>query len=353
MQGLLQDLRFAIRQLRKSPGFAVTTVLTLALGIGASTAIFSLIYAVLLRPLPFPEPDRMMHLAALDQSVGKPGVPLTISYPDLFDWRSRNHSFEAIASYRGQNATLTGQGTPQQLQVDIVSSDFLRVLGTNPILGRGFTRDEEKPGSHVAILSHEAWQSIFGGDPGIVGRAITLDNNSYSVVGVMPRGFVFPLDDLPPALWTTLAEDAVDPDTKDPHPLTTQRGAEILEVVGRLKPGVTISQAAADLSVIKQNLAAQYPDSNKKFTAAQVTPELDDLVGKSRPALRVLFAAVLFVLLIACANVAGLMLTRAARRRPEIAVRSAMGASHWEIIRQVLVESVALSTCGGAVGVAL
>jgi len=353
MRGLLQDLRFAIRQLRKSPGFALTTVLTLALGIGATTAIFSLINAVLLRPLPFPQPDRVMALSSLDQSVGKPGIPSSISYPDFFDWRIRNHSFEAIASYRGNNATLTGHGTPQQLQTYIVSSDLLSALGVNPILGRGFIRDDEKPGTHAAILSHETWQSTFGSDPGIVGQAITLDNISYTVVGVMPRGFVFPLDDVAPALWTTLADDAIDPGSKDPHPLTVQRGADIVEVVGRLKPGVTIAQATADLSLIAQNLATQYPDTNKRFTAAQITPELDALVGKSRPALRVLFAAVLFVLLIACANVAGLMLARASRRRSEIAVRSALGASCWEIMRQVLVESVALSLCGGVAGVAL
>ena len=353
MQGLAQDLRFAIRQLRKTPGFALTTILTLALGIGATTAIFSLINAVLLKPLPFPEPGRIMSLWSLDQSVGKSGVPETISYPDFFDWRSRQHSFEAISSYRNEGGTLTGSGTPQQLHIDIVSSDFLRVLDVRPILGRGFILDDEKPGAHVVLLSHETWLTTFGGSADIVGRAITLDNTSYTVIGVMPKGFRFPLDAPAPALWTTLADDEIDPGAKEPHPLTAQRGADIVEVVGRLKPGVTIAQATADLSVIEQNLATQYPQSNKRFTAAQVTPELDNLVGKSRPALRVLFASVLFVLLIACANVAGLMLTRASRRRAEIAVRSAMGASRWEIMRQVLVESVVLSLCGGAAGVAL
>jgi len=353
MQGLLQDLRFAIRQLRKSPGFALTTVLTLALGIGATTAIFSLINTVLLKPLPYPEPERIMSLWALDQSVGKPGVPESISYPDFFDWRARNHSFEAISCYRNDGRTLTGSGAPQQLHIELVSSDFLRVLGVKPILGRGFVLDDEKPGTHVALLSHETWLSTFGGSPDIVGRAITLDNTSYTVIGVAPKNFRFPLDAPAPALWTSLADDAIDPGAKEPHPITEQRGAEILFAVGRLKPGVTPAQAAADLSVIEHNLAAQYPESNTRFTAAQVTPELEGLVGKSRPAFRVLFAAVLFVLLIACANVAGLMLTRAARRRPEIALRSAMGATRWEIMRQVLVESVVLAICGGALGVML
>jgi len=348
MQALLQDVRFAIRQLRKNPGFALTTTLTLALGIGATTAIFSLINAVLLRPLPFPEPERLVSASALDQSATRPGVPISISYPDFFDWRARNHSFEAIACYRNNRLTLTGSGMPRMLETEVVSSDFVRALGINPVQGRGFVRDDEKPGTHVALLSHETWVSIFGGAPDIVGRNITLDNNTYTVIGVMPKGFLFPIQKPEPALWTSLADDAVDKD-----PLTSQRGAEMENLVARLKPGVTVAQASADLTVIEQNLASQYPKSNKKFTAAIVTPELDDLVGNTRSALTVLFAAVLFVLLIACVNVAGLMLARASRRRPEIALRAAMGATRWEIVRQVLVESVVLAIFGGAGGVAL
>lgn len=348
MSNLLQDLRFAIRQLRKNPGFALTTTLTLALGIGATTAIFSLINAVLLRPLPFPEPSRLIEASSLDQSAGKPGLAMTISYPDFLDWRARNRSFEAMASYRRDALTLTGNGTPQQLETQIVASDFFRVLGVNPKLGRGFVRDDEKPGAHVAVLSHQTWQSLFGGDPSIVGRNITLDNNSYTVIGVMPKGFTFPIQKPEPALWASVATDA-----SDKEPLTSQRGADMLSVIGRLKPGVTIAQASADLSLIEQNLAAQYPESNKRYTAAMVTPELEELVGKTRPALTVLFASVVFVLLIACVNVAGLMLARASRRRPEIAIRSAMGATRWEIMRQVLVESVVLGIGGGALGIVL
>jgi putative ABC transport system permease protein len=348
MHRLLQDFRFTIRQWRKNPGFAVTTMLTLALGIGATTAIFSLINTVLLRPLPFPEPDRVMSAMTLDTSVRKSGVPGNLSYPDFFDWRSRNHSFEALASYRRDSLTLTGRGTPQQLEGQIVSSDLFRALGVNPILGRGFVLDDEKPGTHAAVLSHETWQSLFGADPNIVGRTITLDRDQYAVVGIMPKGFQFPIQNPAAALWVTLADDATGKD-----PMTGQRGANSLTLVGRLKPGVTVAQAKADLSLIAQNLATQYPDTNKTETGATVVPELEDLVGNTRPALHVLFAAVLFVLLIACANVAGLMLTRASRRRPEIAVRAAMGATQFGIIRQVLVESVVLSICGGALGVAL
>ena len=349
MQALLQDLRFAIRQMRKHPGFALTTILTLALGIGATTAIFTLINAVLLRPLPFPESDRIMALSSTNPSVGKGGLSSFVSYPNFFDWRSRNRSFESMASYRRDNYTLTGVGTPQQIQVQLVSSDFLRVLQTNPLLGRGFVRDDEKRGTHVALLSYGTWQSLFGGAPDIVGRSIALDGNSYTVIGVMPRGFEFPFQKPEVALWTSLADDNNDPQ----EPLTDQRGAFIISVIARLRPGVTVARAKADLDVIAQNLAAQYPDANKKFPAVSVTPELENVVGDTRAALVVLFAAVIFVLLIACANVAGLLLARATRRRPEIALRAAMGASRWEIMRQVLVESIVLSLAGGGVGVAL
>ena len=348
MPSLMQELRFAIRQLRKSPGFALTTILTLALGIGATTAIFSLINTVLLRPLPFPEPDRVMSVLELQTSEGKAGVPESLSYPDFFDWRSRNHSFEALASFHPDDRALTGSGIAQHLESQTVSSEFFRVLEVNPILGRSFVADDEKPGTHVAVLSHETWQSIFGADPNIVGRAITLDGKNYSVVGVMPKGFLFPIQNPRAALWTTLADDA-----SDKEPLTAQRGAHMARLVGRLKPGVSVVQARADLDLIARNLAAQYPDSNKQFPGAVVVPELEKLVGNSRSALHVLFAAVVLVLLIACANVAGLMLTRTSRRRQEIAVRAAMGATRFGIVRQVLVESVFLSLCGGALGIVL
>ena len=183
MLTLLQDLRFAIRQLRKSPGFALTTVLTLALGIGATTAIFSLINTVLLRPLPFPEPDRVMSAMALQTSGGAAGIAENLSYPDFFDWRTRNHSFEALASFHPDDRALTGAGSPQHLESQTVSSEFFRVLGVNPMVGRGFVADDEKPGAHAAVLSHETWQSIFGADPNIVGRTITLDGKNYNRSG--------------------------------------------------------------------------------------------------------------------------------------------------------------------------
>jgi predicted permease len=347
MLSLLQDLRFAIRQLRKNPGFALTTILTLALGIGATTAMFSLINGVLLRPLPFPDPDRLMMIAPLDESSVKTGIPSTISYPDFFDWRARSHSFGAMASYHHDSHTLTGGGTPQNLESQTVSSEFFRVLGVNPMLGRGFVKEDEKPGTHVVVLSYALWQSAFGSDPTIVGRNITLDNTSYTVIGVAPKQFMFPMLSPAPSLWTSLSDDATD----HKEPLTGQRGAELLTLLARLKQDVSIAQAKADVSLIARNLSQQYPDTNKRTPDATVVSELENLVGDTRSALRVLFAAVMFLLLIACANVAGLMLTRASRRRSEIAVRAAMGASRVQIIRQVLVESVLLAVCGGALGV--
>jgi len=346
---LLKDLRFTIRQLRKNPGFALTAALTLALGIGASTSIFSLVNAVLLRPLPFPQPERLMSLQHESHASGAV-TQEPLSYPDFFDWRAQNHSFAAMASYRDNGHTLTGAGYAQNISGETVSADFFRVLRVQPVLGRDFVRADEQPGQRVAMLSHELWESAFGGRPEVVGRTITLDGKPYTVAGVMPAGFAFPVQNPGPAVWVTLAADALDPDSNNPP--TRQRGADMLSVIARLKPGVTVAQARAEMSTIDRHLAAQYPDTDKHFTSAEVKPELEALVGDARPALRTLFAAVCFLLLIACANVAGLLLARASRRQAEIALRAALGASRAEIIRQILVESVTLSLLGGLLGLA-
>ena len=322
---------------------------TLALGIGAAAAIFSLVNAVVLRPLPFPHSERLVWLQQADHTPGMPpDTAEAVSYPDYFDWRARSGSFEGMASYRTSSFTLTGSGRPQQLPVAVVSSNFFRVLGSRPLLGRNFLPEEEKPGAHSVILSHELWQSTFGAAPDIAGRAITLDGLSYIVAGVMPVGFAFPVGNPAPALWVTIARDAEGPGKS----ITSQRGADMLNVVGRLKPEVSLDRARAELDVIARQIAAQYPDTNKPFTSAIVKPMLDHLVGDYRPALRVLFAAVIGLLLIACANVAGLLLVQASRRAPEIAVRAALGASRAEITRQMMVESILLSVCGGALGIA-
>jgi predicted permease len=349
MPTLFKDLRFTLRQLRKNLGFTLTAALTLALGIGATTSIFSLVNAVLLRPLPFPQPNRLMSMQH-EEHVSGAVTGNSLSYPDFFDWRARQKSFSGMACYRGSSLTLTNAGDAQHLEGEIVSSEFFRVLGVHPALGRDFVPGDEKPGQHVVMLSHELWQSTFGSRPDIVGQSITLDGSSYTVAGVMPEGFDFPMETPAPRLWVTLATDAVDPEGGTP--ITAQRGFDALSVVGRLNPGVTIEQARADLSLIDRNLAAQYPDSNKRYYSARVEPELETLVGDARPALRTLFGAVCFLLLIACANVAGLLLARASRRQAEIAVRAALGATRAEIMRQFLVESVVLSLLGGTLGLA-
>ena len=209
MRTLLQDFRFALRQFKKSPGFALTTIMTIALGIGGTTAIFSLVNTVLLRPLPFPDPDRIMSVASRNDRNpgirGSAGAPL--SYPDFFDWRSQNKSFSALASFHDNDFTMTGIGEPQHLIGHVVAADFFRILGVSPALGRGFTKEDEKPGVHVVVLSHTLWENAFGSASDIVGRSVTLDNKSYTVVGVMPKGFEFPIQNPAPMLWTSLGDE--------------------------------------------------------------------------------------------------------------------------------------------------
>jgi predicted permease len=347
MSRLLNYGRFGVRQLRKNPMFALTTILTLALGIGATTAIFSLVYAVMLKPLPFPESDRLVWLSQEDHSSGA-AIPESLSYPDYFDWRAQNRTFTGIASFRSANATLNGLGKAQHLNSQTVSSNFLQVLGAAPMLGRDFLWEEEKPGHRGVMLSYALWQSRFGANPQVVGQPVTLNGLQYTVVGVMPRGFNFPIHQPSVDLWTSLAAEA-----EGTSPLTGQRGADTLEVIGRLKPTVTLEQAKAELSVIARNLAKQYPDSNKWYTTAVVKPEFERLVGDTRPGLQVLFGAVVLVLLIACVNVAGLLLTRGGQRSAEVALRGVLGASRMEIVRQMLVESLVLSLLGGLAGIAL
>ncbi|HEY2470811.1 MAG TPA: ABC transporter permease [Terracidiphilus sp.] len=347
MERLWQDLRSAARRLRRSPGFTGTTVLIVAIGIGATTAIFSLVDAVLLRPLPFPEPDRLVWISQQDHSV--PGtVPEALSYPDYFDWRAQNHTLEGIASYIGGTATMELKGESQRLDVDTVSANFFDVLRVAPILGRDFAWDEERPGNRTVMLSYSFWQQELGSANDIVGRSIRMDGYNYTVAGVMPREFRFPLDNPAPVLWKSLADDA---DGK--NPATQQRGFDVLGTIGRLRPGVTVAQARADLSVIAGNLSRQYPDNNKQYSSALVEPELEHLTGDTRPAFRLLFGAVSLVLLLVCANIAGLQLARGSRRSAEFALRTAIGATRAVIIRQLLLESMLLSVCGGAAGIAL
>lgn len=347
LEGLWGDLVYATRQLRKNPGYACAAILTLGLGIGSTTAVFSLVDAVLLRPLPFPESERLMWLAQQDHSL--PGVAVeALSYPDFFDWRAQNHTFRALASYSNSGVILQTRAESRRLEAQTVSSDFFDVLGVSPLLGKDFSRDDEKPGNRSVMLSYRLWQSDFGAAREVVGSSVELDGHRYQVAGVMPEGFQFPAEKPAPALWKSLAEDA---EGKDPK--TEQRGFDVLRVIGRLTPGVTQGQAKADLSVIAANLARQYPDDNKHLYSALIKPELEYMTGNVRPAMRLLFGAVTLVLLLVCANVGGLVLARGSSRNSEFAIRAAIGASKAVIIRQVLVESVALFLCGGAAGLLL
>jgi putative ABC transport system permease protein len=346
-ESLLRDVKFGTRQLRMHAGFSLTAVLTLALGIGAATAMFSLVNVVLLQPLPFPEPDRLMWLSQQNHSL--PGmIPEALSYPDYFDWREQNHTFSGLASYVGSTAILQSEGEPRHLDAMTVSSNLFRVLGIAPAIGRDFLPDDEKPGNRAVMLSYALWQSAFGSAQDISSKTIRLGDSNYAVAGVMPAEFQFPLNGPAPALWISLSDDA-----SGKGPKTSQRGYDCLDVIGRLKPGISLTQARSDLSLIAANLARQYPDNNKWFTSAVVETELQHLTGDTRPALRVLFGAVTLVLLISCANVAGLLLARGSRRGAEFALRASIGASRGTIVRQLLVESIVLSFCGGVAGVTL
>jgi putative ABC transport system permease protein len=350
---LLQDLRYGLRTLSKSPAFTVIALFTLALGIGANTAIFSIVNAVMLKPLPFPDSDKLVYMTS---AFEKQGVTrnFATSYADFLDWRATAKSFTAMASYHGDSFTLAGMDQALHVSGETVSGDFFSILGTQPLLGRGFTRDEEKPGTRVVVLSHDLWQSAFHGDRGIIGRAITLDKQSYTVIGVMPAGFSFPLDGRePPKLWRTLA---IDSETKDPKnsPAATspqQRGAHFLQAVARLKPDVPMERAREEMNLIARGLAKQYPDTNHGFTAVGLSSELEHLVGKTRPRMVVLLISVGVVLLIACMNVANLLLVRASRRNREIALRAALGAKRMRVVRQMLTESVVLALGGAIIGI--
>ncbi len=346
------ELRFALRQLRKSPGFAATVVGTLALGITAATVLFSVVDAVLLRPLPLPEPDRLIALDTLERVHGSTGPstsPNETSYPNFFDWRSENKSFSSMASYTTNGLTLGGQrGTPaRRINGAEVSSDFFSTLGVAPALGRGFIRSEELPGSRSVVLSHSIWQTEFAADPNIVGKTITLSDSTYAIIGVMPPGFAFPIVNNDIALWTTFATEA-----EGKSPSTQQRGWNQLSVVARLRPGVSLAQAKAEMDTLQQSLAARFPDEDKNETNVSAVPVLQNLVSEEETPLRILFAAVCCLLLIVCANVAGLLLTRASRRRGELALRSALGATRLQLLRHLLLESTLLSLGGGLIGIA-
>jgi putative ABC transport system permease protein len=335
MTTLLQDLRYGSRMLASNLGFTTVAVLTLALGVGVNAAMFSVINSTLLTPLPYKNPDRLVWFGT---SHPRFNHPIPISAPDFLDWKSQNKLFEYMAAIETPGFTLTGKGEPEILSGALVSTNFFKLFDERPQFGRGFVEGEDQPGhNHVAVLSYDLWKNRFGSDPSVLGTNLTLDGESYTIVGVAPRGFAYPSW---VQFWSPIVLNT------DRHP----RGNHYLRGIGRLKPGVRLPEAQAEMATIARRIAAAYPESNKGV-GVQLILLKERLVQFIRPALLVLFGAVGFVLLIACANVVNLLLAKATKRQKEITLRAALGAGRFRLVRQFLTESVLLSFLAGGLGI--
>jgi putative ABC transport system permease protein len=334
---LIRDGRFAVRQLLRTPGFTIVAALTLALGIGATSAMFSVVNGVLLKPIPFPNPDALVRVYEQVPQYGRSSVaPAT-----FLDWRAQNTSFERIAVYGNTSGTFAWSDGPERVTGANVTWDLFDLLGVKPALGPGFTADQEKPGANnVILLSHGLWERRFGSDPAVAGKPVTVNGTAMTIVGVMPAGFYYPTRQA--EFWRPMGL----------NPANASRGAHFLGAVARLKPGVGVAQAQAEVKAISERLAAQYPD-NSAGESAEVIGLYDQVVGPIRPALLTLFAAVGVVVLIACANVANLLLVRASVREKEIAIRTALGAGRGRLAIQMFVESALLAVTGGGLGLLL
>ena len=334
---MIQDLLYSLRWLRKNSGFTVLAVLMLAVGIGVNTAMFSVINVVLLQPLPFPEPDRIVWMNESGPEIKN----RQISYPNFVDWRRRNQVFEGIALFRGWSVNLTGTDKPENLDARMVTSDYFKVMRATPVLGRDFTPEDDQPGAAaVTIISYGFWQQRFAGDPNIIGKQILLEDQPHSIIGVAPQNFTH---HGPPPLWVL----------EGPQNWKGRDVRNAGNVIARLKPGVTIDQARAEMNTIAQQLRQEHPVANAGADTVNVVSLQDSITRNVGTALKILFVAVALVLLIACANVANLLLARAATRRKEFAVRAALGASRFRLIRQMLVESMVLAITGGVLGLVL
>lgn len=343
MNGLLQDCRYGWRMLHKNPGFAIVAILTLALGIGANTVLFSIVNGVLLNPLPYPNPDQLVTL-----HESKPNFETgSISYPNFRDWQKNNHSFSALAISRSTSFTLTGTGEGEQLNGQFVSTDFFPILGVKPVVGRMFGSGEDEIGAAANVLISEGyWNHKFGGAPDVLGKSVTLDGRIYTIIGVIPASFHLRLSNF-------RESDVYAPIGQWGNPLLTNRASGLgIHGLARLKPGLSLEQAQADMLALSRSLAALYPNDDKGITA-KLIPLKQQMVGSVRNFLIVLLAAVGFVLLIACVNVANLLLARSTGRVREIAIRTALGASRSRVVRQLLAESLLLAFGGGALGLLL